>query len=124
MGRTVISGRQVINHRLLYSMDYNNSNVIRGAIINMDKLKDSGASGDQVALSIYIDMKEAIVGKRSPLTHHQRKAIRLNLVHDIPQNEVAELMGISQRVVSFHVTKGLKNISKFLMLGVTEDEVL
>lgn len=118
-------GRQVVNYRLLYTMDYKNLNNIRGAISNMDKLREQGGRrGDGVALSIYIDVHEAIYGKKSPLNYNQKKAIHFNLVHHIPQAEVSEIMGVSQHTISHHIHQGLKAISKHLMKGEATDEVL
>jgi DNA-directed RNA polymerase specialized sigma subunit len=117
-------GRQVVNYKLLYKMDYKNVNNIRGAISNMDKLKEQGGRrGDGVALSIYIDVHEAIYGKKSPLNDNQKKAIHYNLVHHIPQAGVSEIMGLSQRTISHHIHQGLKKISEFLMKGEATDEV-
>ena len=114
-------GRQVINHRLLNKMDYSNIKVLKGAIGSMYNLQENGMNGDSVALSIYIDVHDAVYGQNSPLNDKQKKAIDLNLVHCISQYEVAEMMGMSQRMVNHYSYQELRKISEFLMKGVDDD---
>lgn len=111
---------RVANYRLLENADYSDFNIMRGLIKNMGALKKQAGTGDMVALSIYIDLKEAIYSGNSELSSKQRQAVHLNLVHGIPQEDVGEIMGLTQRTVNHHVRKGIDGVINFLMQEVEE----
>lgn len=112
--------RNTYNQLLMDGTDYTNTGCLKNILSNMEGLEKLFTSGDQVAGAILIDLKTCLGLYRKEeckLTEMQRQVILLNLVYGIPQDEVSDMLKISQRMVSHHLKQGLKSISKTLQGG-------
>lgn len=76
------------------------------------------AMGDTTSVTILLDLRRALGDDpnfTTPIiTDHQRTAIQLLLIEDLPVKEVAAKLGVVNRVVLYAVNRGLKSILAFL----------
>lgn len=111
------SKREELNYNLLRSADYTNLYVLKRLIATINIIINLAESGDQVAMSILIDLK-TVLGEyqreESPLTDRQIFALRMSLIEGYSQAEVAAVLGVTQKWVSKIILLGLEAIRKQL----------
>lgn len=104
--------------------DYNSKENIKKALENMTVLYSNAEHGNTSAHAVLIDLQTAL-GKyttdelMSVVTKKQRQVIILHLVYGYSQDEVAEMLGISQQAVSLRLMSGIRRIQRFLLTGRT-----
>ena len=104
-----------LNWKLLKQTDYSKSRNIKRIIWNMDQLWNMAVMGDAVALSIYLDINQAI-NAEGILTKGQRDFLCL-WRDGFKQIEIAAKYRISQQQVSVRIGRAIRNISKGLRKG-------
>lgn len=108
---------EVYNELLMNSFDYGNVKHLRILLQRIDALYDLFKQGDSVAGAIYIDLMTEL-GKygrdKTSLTDREIAVIRYNVCEGVPQEEVAEMVGIGQPMVSITVNRALKKIKQDL----------
>lgn len=112
-----MGGVESYNHVLMNSVDYTNKKSVRRIIGSYYLLEDLCRKGDQVAMSIYIDITEAMDGKNSTLTEEERTYIKANLIDGRIQSDIAEEHEVGQRDVSTNIRTGIKKIVDILTSG-------
>ena len=103
---------KLVNWKLLYRADYSNPRAIKKLLLSMDSLRCLAQKGDTVALSIYLDLKDALYAE-GVLSKKQRKYLLLWMA-GYEQNQIGWMCGAGQDVISRGISRGAKNISKYL----------
>ncbi len=103
---------KLVNWELLYRADYSNPRAIKKLLLGMDSLRCLAKRGDTVALSIYLDLKDALYAG-GVLSKKQRKYLLLWMA-GYEQDQIGWMCEVRQNTVSMVVLAGIKNISKYL----------
>lgn len=112
--------RDTYNDVLMRSAKYTNPESIKRLIANVSTLEELSLKGDQVALSILIDIKTVLGGygmDKTILTERQRDAIVLNLIYGYTQKEIGKEWGMTQRAVGYIINNGIRRIITQLEKG-------
>lgn len=114
--------RIIYNELLMNRADYSNKNKLIALFKNIHLLKELGGEGDQVALSIYIDLKGMLgkdkgCGFKTPLLKEEADLLNLYLIGGYNQSELARYYNISQMSVSNRVNKALEKLTMFWEIG-------
>lgn len=112
--------RDTYNDVLMRSAKYTNPESIKRLIANVSTLEKLSLKGDQVALSILIDIKTVLGGygmDKTILTERQRDAIVLNLIYGYTQKEIGKEWGMTQRAIGYIINNGIKRIITQLEKG-------
>lgn len=112
--------KQVYNTQLMSEVDYSNLGSLKAILRNMDALLELGQMGDQVAMSIYMDLKTALGGygmEQTTLTHEQILVIKLGICQGYSQREICEDLGMEAGKVRYLTDTGVRKISKMLEGG-------
>lgn len=112
--------RDTYNDVLMRSAKYTNPESIKRLIANVSTLEKLSLKGDQVALSILIDIKTVLGGygmDKTILTERQRDAIVLNLIYGYTQKEIGKEWGMTQRAVGYIINNGIRRIITQLEKG-------
>ncbi|MGM1023518.1 MAG: helix-turn-helix transcriptional regulator [Bacillota bacterium] len=72
------------------------------------------ARGDYDAVILLIDFYAAVEGAK--LTERQGQVIYYSYVKDLRQDEIAEILGISQQGVSDHLNAAVRKISSYIQV--------
>lgn len=116
---------EVYNHKLMNSYSYHKISHIKALLSNIGNLEMMSARGDQVAAAILIDLKTCLGAyglDQTILTEQEIDIIRYNLVYGIPQEEIAEMLGVGQSWVSVLMKQGLLKMRQMLGGGSGCDE--
>ena len=100
------------NDPLMLLVDYSDLKILKKLTANLSNLGELAKAGDRTAMSIYIDLKNAI--DCTGLTELQRTCVKQHLVEKNTLKQVAEMLDRSESTVAHSVTGGLKNMRKFL----------
>ena len=109
--------RVVYNNALMDVADYTNTKCLKMLLSNFDGLEQLFLKGDTVAGAILIDLKTKLGFydiRECVLTDLQRESIILNLIYGLPQNDVAKVLNVQQRMISYYVNQGLAILSDSL----------
>lgn len=111
--------RCIFNETLLNRVGYSNIGSLRKILNTWRTLENLSEKGDQVALSIMIDLKTALGKYKTPtlLSPEEIFLIKNNLIYGVSQGELARERDVTPKTISERIKKGLKKISKILEGG-------
>jgi DNA-directed RNA polymerase specialized sigma subunit len=78
-------------------------------------LENKGQAGDQIYLDVFIDLQLAL--ENTKLTERQRVVVEKCLIDNIPQEHLADFLGLHKSRITHLVTASLKKLSKTLTGG-------
>ena len=99
--------------------DYSSSFMI-GAMSNRKKIEESLYFSGVDKLELLIDMD--LLLKEAKLTERQKEVVELYFFNQYTQEEVSELLGVSQQAVLDHIKKTKAKIQKVVDLWREKDE--
>lgn len=82
---------------------------VKALLEGYEELREKRYYGLWHISDVFADLEEAM--RLADLTDRQRETLRLYYFEHNEQSEIAERLGISQRVVSFHVESAIKKIA-------------
>jgi RNA polymerase sigma factor (sigma-70 family) len=71
--------------------------------------------GDYDACNMLIDFMDSV--ENSNLTERQRQVLNLVFMQDLRQQDVAEMLNVSQQAVSDHISNAVKKIAFYNRMG-------
>ncbi|WP_431819235.1 sigma-70 family RNA polymerase sigma factor (plasmid) [Bacillus thuringiensis] len=84
---------------------------VESLLEDVDKIRSTAyARGDMASIDLLVDLRHAI--DVSEMTIRQRQVIELLYYRDLPANEVASILHLSDSTVSRHRKAGLKHITE------------
>lgn len=115
-----MAGRDTYNVTLMESADYS---MLKGIKILLSKwkiLEELAYEGDQVALSILIDLKSCLGYYKSKtlLTPEEIRLVKYNLIYGVSQDDIAKDMGVSQKTISVKISDAVFKMRKMLEGGL------
>jgi DNA-directed RNA polymerase specialized sigma24 family protein len=95
--------------------NYNNPNVIKYLLLNIQKLEKQSYAGNQTAHCILMDIQIAMTHEK--LTEKQREAIYQKYVVGHNNVKIAEIMGVTENAIRKHLQGAIKRMIKILQGG-------
>lgn len=102
--------RDIVNWELL-EIEYNEK-MLKSLYNHMDILYKSAECGCSTSMSVLADLSNGLYIKG--LEDIERECIVMVLIESRSQSWVAEMVGMSQRMVSYTVAKGIRKIKEYL----------
>lgn len=112
-----VAKRDTYNIKLINGVDYKYAGGIKKLFSIWSSLERLAGQGDQVALSILIDLKTVLgyyPSTPTTLTPEEIDLIRKVLIYGYSQDEIGKSLGVSQKTVSVRLAGSIRKIIELL----------
>lgn len=99
-------------HKFL-ELAYTNTKQLKNILNLYADFRSLAEKGNVDALAVYLDI-EFMLGESGPIHSPKRREIfKLYFIFGYTQTEIADILNITQKAVSYNLTEGLKELTVF-----------